>query len=40
VGIEDAIAMALKDNDLVPVLLRQFPPPAGRALATEQTITR
>ena len=37
-GIEEAIAVALKHNNLVSVLLGQFPPPAGRALAAEQTI--
>ena len=38
--IENAIAVALKDNDLVPVLLSQFPPPAGRALPVEQAVSQ
>ena len=34
-GIKNAIAVALKDNDLVPVLLSQFPSPASRSLPGE-----
>ena len=39
-GIENTIAMVLENNDLVPVLLSQFPPPAGGALPAKQAVSQ
>jgi len=40
VGIENAIAVVLKDNDLISVLLSQFSSPASGALPLEQAVSQ